>query len=167
MATAIKTVTKPISKPELIPLDPSYILEPTHALFLTHNKDSIFILDLTNSLSSLYFPPKTDGEGKDFALALSVATTVASSTPAPATVWTVKRENLVGTRFVVKDGEGKEVAEWKCPILSLHMGRATVKFLSGAGAGEEKSVVDVESTGFGRKSEVSVCSPQFVYSEPT
>jgi hypothetical protein len=48
-------------------------------------------------------------------------------------------------------GEGKEVAEWKCPILSMHMGRATVKFLTGEEAG---GTVEVESTGFGRKAEV-------------
>jgi hypothetical protein len=50
-------------------------------------------------------------------------------------------------------GEGKEVADWKCPILSLHMGRATVRFLSGAGV-EGEEVVDVEAVGFGRKAEV-------------
>jgi hypothetical protein len=90
-------------KPETLPVDPSSPLDPTHALFLTHSKSEIFILDLTLSLSSLYFPP-SPGAKKDFGLALSVATTVASAKPPPPTIYTVKRENLVGTKFRVKDG---------------------------------------------------------------
>jgi hypothetical protein len=168
MATQAQT-PKPLKYPEAIPIDPDHPLNPTHALFLTHNKDLTSILDFSSSLSSLYFPP-SEGNGdegkKEFGLALSVAATVATVSPAPPIVYTVKRENLVGTRFTVKDGKGKEVAEWKCPILSLHMGRATVKFLTGEQAG---GIVEVESTGFGRKAEVCwarfhsllFCSPGF------
>jgi len=65
---------------------------------------------------------------------------------------------LVGTKFSVKDGEGKEVAERKCPILSMHMGCATVKFLTGEEAG---GLAEVESTGFRRKAEV--CSSHFIF----
>jgi hypothetical protein len=107
MATSTQTQTKTpyIKHPETIAVDPEHPLAPTHALFLTHNKDSTFVLDLTPSLGSLYFPPEdTDAAKKEFGLALTVATTVAKVSPAPPTIYTVKKENLVGTKFIVKDG---------------------------------------------------------------
>jgi hypothetical protein len=64
------------------------------------------------------------------------------------------KKNLLGTHFNVKDGEGKDVAEWTTLILSLHMGRTTLKFLEQEG----ETVVNLvmEPTGFGRRAEESL-----------
>jgi hypothetical protein len=68
-STQAQIKTPHIKHPETIPVDPEHPLAPTHALFLTHSKDSTFILDLTPSLSSLYFPPEdTDAAKKTLGL---------------------------------------------------------------------------------------------------
>jgi hypothetical protein len=130
-------------KPEAIPLDLSSSLTPTRALFITHsNHQILLILDLTPSLTSIYTP-----EG----LSLDVAANLATATPLPPVIYKLKKENLLGTHLSVRDGEGKEVAEWESPILSFHMGRTTVKFLDGEAEGE---TLEIQPTGFGRRSQV-------------
>jgi hypothetical protein len=128
-------------KPEFIPLDLSTPLSPTYAFFITQTKHQTFILDLTPSLSSLFSPPSIN---------LTAATNLATASPFPPTIYTLRKENLLGTHLSVKDGEGKDVAEWKSPILSLHMGRTTVTFHHD----EREETVEIKPISVGRRSEV-------------
>ena len=128
-------------KPEFIPLDLSTPLSPTHAFFITQTKHQTFILDLTPSLSSLFSLPSIN---------LTAATNLATASPSPPTIYTLRKENLLGTHLSVKDGEEKGVAEWKSPILSLHMGRTTVTFHHN----EREETVEIKPTSVGRRSEV-------------
>lgn len=72
----------------------------------------------------------------------------------------------------VLNGQGKEVAEWKSPILSFHMGTTRITFLhpdrhleagpepvTGVEAEHhevEGEMVEVKPAGFGRRAEVRV-----------
>jgi hypothetical protein len=126
-----KTVSGKSDKPETAKIDKSHSLTPTHALSITHTKHhTIIIQDLTPSLSSIFSPAS--------GLSLDVATKLVSTDPAPPTLYTLKKENLLGTHLTVKNREGKEVADWKNPILSLHAAKVTIKFLGEEG---EKTVV--------------------------
>lgn len=128
---------------EIVPIDTHTPLAPTHALSITHTKHhTILIQDLTPSLSSL-FSPSTG-------LAIEEATKLIDGTPAPPTLYTLKKENLLGSHMTVHDNEGKEVAEWKNPILSLHAGKVTIKFLD-AEVGQK--MVEVNPIGHDRISE--------------
>jgi hypothetical protein len=62
----------------------------------------------------------------------------------------LKKENLLCTHLTAHDREGKEVAEWKNPILSLHGSKVTIKFLGENG----EKVVEVNPIGHDRVSEV-------------
>jgi hypothetical protein len=129
---------------ETVPLDTHKPLTPTHALSITHTKHhTILVQDLTPSLSSL-FSPSTG-------LAIEEATKLIDGTPAPPTLYTLKKENLLGSHMKVHDKEGKEVAEWRTPILSLHASKVTIKFLDGEV--DQKTVV-VNPIGHDRISEV-------------
>jgi hypothetical protein len=129
---------------EIVPIDTHTPLAPTRALSITHTKHhTILIQDLTPSLSSL-FSPSTG-------LAIEEATKLIDGTPAPPTLYTLKKENLLGSHMTVHDNEGKEVAEWKNPILSLHAGKITIKFLD-AEVGQK--MVEVNPIGHDRISEV-------------
>jgi hypothetical protein len=120
-------------KPVTAPVDTSQPLKPTHALSITHTKHhTIIIQDLTPSLPSLF-------------------SKLIDATPTPPTLFTLKKENLLCTHLTAHDKEGKEVAEWKNPILSLHASKVTIKFL---GVNEEKKVVEVNPIGHDRVSEV-------------
>ena len=131
-------------KPITAPVDTSQPLKPTHALSITHTKHhTIIIQDLTPSLSSLFSHKN--------GLAIEEATKLIDATPAPPTVFTLKKENLLCTHLTAHDKEGKEVAEWKNPILSLHASKVTIKFL---GQNEENKVVEVNPIGHDRVSEV-------------
>ena len=66
-------------------------------------------------------------------------------------MFTLKKENLLCTHLTAHDKEGKEVAEWKNPILSLHASKVTIKFL---GQNEENKLVEVNPIGHDRVSEV-------------
>jgi len=59
--------------------------------------------------------------------------------------------------MTVNDKEGKEIAEWKNPILSLHANKVTIKFLGE----QEQKTVDVNPIGHDKVSEV--CSSFFSY----
>jgi hypothetical protein len=129
---------------ETVPMDTHKPLTPTHAVSITHTKHhTILIQDLTPSLSSL-FSPSTG-------LAIEEATKLIDATPAPPTLFTIKKENLLGSHMTVHDKEGKEVAEWKNPILSLHAAKVTIKFLNGE-VGQK--TVEVNPIGHDRISEV-------------
>jgi hypothetical protein len=128
---------------ETVPIDHSKPLTPTHALSITHTKHhTIIIQDLTPSLSTLF-------SAKD-GLAIDEATKLIDATPAPPTLYTLKKENLLGTHLTVHDKDGKEVAEWKNPILSFHAGKVTIKFLGE----QEQKIVEVNPIGHERISEV-------------
>jgi hypothetical protein len=128
---------------ETVPIDHSKPLTPTHALSITHTKHhTIIIQDLTPSISSLF--SSKDG------LAIEEATKLIDATPAPPTLYTLKKENLLGTHLTVHDKEGKEVAEWKNPILSFRAGKVTIKFLGE----QEQKTVEVNPIGHERISEV-------------
>jgi hypothetical protein len=140
---AVPKKVEPGTAAETVPLDTQTPLAPTHALSITHTKHhTILIQDLTPFLSSL-FSPSTG-------LAIEEATKLIDGTPAPPTLYTLKKENLLGSHMTVHDKEGKEVAEWKNPILSLHAGKVTIKFLDGE-AGQK--TVEVNSIGHDRISE--------------
>jgi hypothetical protein len=127
---------------ETVPIDHSKPLTPTHALSITHTKHhTIIIQDLTPSLSTLF-------SAKD-GLAIDEATKLIDATPAPPTLYTLKKENLLGTHLTVHDKDGKEVAEWKNPILSFHAGKVTIKFLGE----QEQKIVEVNPIGHERISE--------------
>jgi hypothetical protein len=148
---AVPKKVEPGTAAETVPLDTQTPLAPTHALSITHTKHhTILIQDLTPFLSSL-FSPSTG-------LAIEEATKLIDGTPAPPTLYTLKKENLLGSHMTVHDKEGKEVAEWKNPILSLHAGKVTIKFLDGE-AGQK--TVEVNSIGHDRISEV--CLFPFFY----
>lgn len=127
--------------PDSIPVD-NTPLAPTNAYFVSHGSSQNPISDLTSSLVSVY---TSSGP------ALEAATTLATSTPAPPRLFTIKKENLIGSHFSVKDNDGEQIAEWKCPMLSMHMGRTTLTFL---GREEERGTLEMKPTGFGRKTEV-------------
>jgi hypothetical protein len=132
------------AKPVTAPVDTSQPLKPTHALSITHTKHhTIIIQDLTPSLSSLF--------SHKHGLTIEEATKLIDATPAPPTVFTLKKENLLCTHLTAHDKEGKEVAEWKNPILSLHASKVTIKFL---GQNEENKLVEVNPIGHDRVSEV-------------
>jgi hypothetical protein len=142
MSTPQPQAQKVEPKPETVPIDTSKPLKPTHALSITHTKHhTIIIQDLSPSLSSLY---SKDG------LAIEEATKLVDATPAPPTLFTIKKENLLGTHLTVHDQEGKEVAEWKNPILSLHASKVTIKFLGE----QEQKTVEVNPIGHDKISEV-------------
>jgi len=126
---------------ETVPIDHSKPLKPTHALAITHTKHhTIIIQDLSPSLPSLY-----SKEG----LAVEEATRLVDATPAPPVLYTLKKESLLGSHLIVNDKDGKEVAEWKNPILSLHAGKVTIKFLGE----QEQKTVEVNPIGHDRISE--------------
>jgi len=128
--------------PGTVPVDVRQPLKPTHALSITHTKHGqIIIQDLTSSLPILFAP--TTG------LAIEAATKLINATPAPPVLYTLKKENLLGTHLTATDKEGKEVAEWKNPILSFHASKVSIKFL-----GEEQKTVDVNPIGHDKISEV-------------
>lgn len=127
---------------ETVPIDHSNPLKPTHALSITHTKHkTIIVQDLSPSLSSLF---TKDG------LVIEEATKLIDATPAPPTLYTVKKENLLGTHLTVHDKEGKEVAEWNNPILTLHAGQVTIKFLGE----QDQNTVTVKPVSHERLSEV-------------
>jgi len=126
---------------ETVPIDHSNPLKPTHALSITHTKHkTIIVQDLSPSLSSLF---TKDG------LVIEEATKLIDATPAPPTLYTVKKENLLGTHLTVHDKEGKEVAEWNNPILTLHAGQVTIKFLGE----QDQNTVTVKPVSHERLSE--------------
>lgn len=139
---------KPESNPVTVPVDTSQPLKPTHALSITHTKHhTIIIHDLTPSLPSLFSHKN--------GINLEEATNLIDATPAPPTLFTLTKENLLCTHLTAHDKEGKEVAEWKNPILSLHASKVTIKFL---GENEEK-IVEVNPIGYDRVSEVCAFFP--------
>jgi len=134
-----------------VPVDVHQPLTPTHALSITHTKHGqIIIQDLTSSLPTL-FAPKTG-------IAIEEATKIVDGTPAPPVLYTLKKENFLGTHLTVNDKEGKEVAEWKNPILSFHANKVTIKFLGDA----EQKTVDVTPIGHDKISEVCPSFSHFV-----
>lgn len=138
---------------ESVPIDTHKPLTPTHALSITHTKHGqIIIQDLTPSLPSL-FSPSTG-------LAVEEATKLIDGTPAPPTLYTLKKENFLGTHMTVHDKEGKEIAEWKNPILSLHAGKVTIKFLDGE-VGQK--LVEVNPIGHDAISEVCLLPFLIIY----
>jgi len=127
MATPPKTMPP---KPETVHIDTSKPLTPTHALSITHTKQhTILIQDLTPHLPELFTATSN--------LSLEAAQKLIEANPAPPILFTLKKENLLGTHLTVHDKEGKEVAEWKSPFLNLHAAKITIKFLDGQG---EKAV---------------------------
>jgi len=135
---AAKTVEH---EPGTIPVDVRQPLKPTRALSITHTKHGqIIIQDLTSSLPTLFAP--TTG------LAIEAATKLIDATPVPPVLYTLKKENLLGTHLTATDKEGKVVAEWKNPILSFHASKVSIKFL-----GEEQKTVDVNPIGHDKISE--------------
>jgi len=140
MSTPQPQAKKAESAREIVPIDHSNPLKPTHALSITHTKHkTIIIQDLSPSLPSLF---TTNG------LVIDEATKLIDATPAPPTLYTLKKENLLGTHLTVHDKEGKEIAEWNNPILTLHAGKITIKFL-----GEEPNTVTVKPLSHERVSE--------------
>lgn len=127
MATSAKTT---LPKPDTVPIDTSKPLTPTHALSIIHTKHhTILIQELTPHLPELFTATSN--------LSLEAGQKLIESTPAPPNLFTLKKENLLGTHLTVHDKEGKEVAEWRNPVLSLHAAKITIKFLDGEG---EKAV---------------------------
>jgi hypothetical protein len=147
MANPPLAAKNPSDQPETVPIDTSHSLKPTSALSITHTKHhTIIVQDLTSSLDTFF--------SQSSGLSLESATHLLSTTPAPPTLYTLKRENLLGTHLTVKDREGKELAEWKNPILSLHAAKIAIKFLGEEG---EKTVV-VNPISHERVSEVRAVS---------
>ncbi|CZR56410.1 uncharacterized protein PAC_06298 [Phialocephala subalpina] len=114
-------------KPENIPLSMDSELSPTRAFYLLHHKHDTSILDLTSDLVKLFSP--TASPSLNLVAAKNLATFASSETPYPPILYTLHKENLFGTHLRVRDVDQKEVAEWKSPIISLHMGQTTIKFL--------------------------------------
>jgi hypothetical protein len=130
MATAPQAAKGNLPKPQTVPIDTSKPLTPTHALSITHTKHhTILIQELTSHLAELFTATSN--------LSLEEAQKLIEATPAPPTLFTLKKENLLGTHLTVHDKEGKEVAEWRNPVLNLHAAKITIKFLDGQG---EKAV---------------------------
>jgi hypothetical protein len=59
--------------------------------------------------------------------ALNVATNLATVGPVPPVIYTLMKKNLLGTHFKVKDGEGKDVAEWDDTYLESAYGTHNFK----------------------------------------
>ncbi|KAF8848526.1 hypothetical protein BDZ45DRAFT_681159 [Acephala macrosclerotiorum] len=114
-------------KPENIPISVDSELSPTRAFYLLHHKHETSILDLTSDLVKLFTPAATPI--LNLVAAKNLATSASSETPYPPVLYTLHKQNLFGTHLKVKDVDQKEVAEWKSPIISLHMGRTTITFL--------------------------------------
>jgi hypothetical protein len=98
---------------------------PTHAYLITHTqkaaKKDTEIHDLSSQISAVY--------SASAGPSLSDATSQVASNPTPP-VYTLHKDNLLGTHFTLRDGEGTEVAEWKNPVASVHFGhRVQMRFM--------------------------------------
>ena len=132
-ATTTTTTQAEAQKPVMASIDHSYTLKPTHALSITHTKHHIILVhDLSASLTDLFSPK--DG------ISLDNASKFVAATLAPKMVYTIKKENLLGTHLTARDEAEKEVAEWKNPLLSLYATKVVIKFLDG----EEQTNVELD-----------------------
>lgn len=132
--------------PAKIPVDESSPLKPTHAFYITHQKHQIQVQSLTEHLSDLY----TREKGPN----LHAARDLIEVANPPAVSYTLKKENLFGSHVIAKDGDGKEVAEWKHPIWTLKAGLTIIKFLPGSeGPDSKEEEVKIQLAGSGRKAE--------------
>ncbi|KUJ17678.1 uncharacterized protein LY89DRAFT_58922 [Mollisia scopiformis] len=129
---------KPLS-PTQIPISIDSQLTPTKAYYLLHHKHTTSVLSLTPHLPTLYTPT----EGLSLIAASNLATS--SGEPFPPVLYTLKKENLFGTHFTAKDDKGIEVAEWKSPILSLHMGTTQITFLHPDQHSDESTLTPIPS----------------------
>ena len=145
MATPPQAAKANALKPQTVPIDTSKPLTPTHALSITHTKHhTILIQELTPHLAELFTATAN--------LSLEEAQKLIETTPAPPTLFTLKKENLLGTHLTVHDKEGKQVAEWKNPILNFHAAKIAIKFLNGQG----EKVVEVIPIADEKISEVRI-----------
>ncbi|KAH7327463.1 hypothetical protein BKA65DRAFT_510647 [Rhexocercosporidium sp. MPI-PUGE-AT-0058] len=98
---------------------------PTHAYLITHTqkaaKKDTEIHDLSAQISAVY--------SASTGPSLSDATSqVALNLTLP--IYTLHKDNLLGTHFTLRDGEGTQVAEWRNPIASVHLGhRIQIRFM--------------------------------------
>jgi len=130
-------------KPESIPIDTTAPLSPTHAFHIQYIKSSISILDLSPHLATIF----SSEEGPSFEKAQAL------TTPSAPPVYTLKKNNLLGTHVSVTSGEGKDIAEWRSPIISLKMGTTAIKILPSELNGEAENV-EIKPVGIGRRAEV-------------
>lgn len=100
---------------------------PTHAYLIIHtqkgtSKDTQ-IHDLSPSISTIYSPVT--------GFSLPTATSLVTSTPTPTTpLYTLHKDNILGTQFSLHDVSGVEIAEWKNPVASVYMGhRVQLRFM--------------------------------------
>jgi len=150
-------MSAPTPKPEAIPVSTEWEFSPSRAFYLKHQKHDASIVDLTPDLAKVFESTLTPSLNLTAAQDLLIPALNKTSTP--QVIYTIHKENLLGTHMVVKDAEKKEVAEWKIPILTLHMGRTTITFLhperhqeAPPAAGGVQRVEDVTGTE-GRKEE--------------
>ena len=134
-------------KPETIPVDTDYPLSPTRAFYIQHNKATTSVFSLTDSLPLVY----SHANGSDVEKGHALAT----ETPSPPIVYTMKRENFFGTHLVARDEDGKDIAEWKSPFISLYAGTTKIKFLENVDGEETKGTeIKVKPASFLKRAEV-------------
>ena len=102
-------------------------------------------MDLRTQLNAPYSP--ATGLSDDFLNEGKKHANTSSSPPKP--LYSLKKENILGSKISVKDGEGTNVAEWSNPITSL--GKNKFTFL--AESPHSSHDIEIKSLGVGRRAE--------------
>src|SRR4051794_24642039 len=136
-----------------LPISTTHPFKPTLAFYLHTSKSTRAVLDLTPQLLPVHPSSLTPFLSHDI---IDRAKTLHISSDAPAPIFTLHKENLLGTHLIVKDGEGVQVGEWRSPVLNY--GTTTIKFP----ASSEHSETDIQVKPVGVFRRAEVCSPFFL-----
>lgn len=121
---------------------------PTIAYYI-HNRQKHYKLWSTSQPT---FSPSLNPTSPHFSRArvLGRAKTLHISADAPPAIYDLHKENLFGTRLIVKDGTGTDVAEWQSPVVSY--GKTAFSFPQNSEHSTEGFVI--KTVELGRRAEV-------------